>query len=75
MEKQLDPVGSKDASKQELEAQGMEFLMEKGTEEIIGDDHVTGIRFKDGSEVETDLVVMAVGVRANIDVAKESGLK
>ena len=60
MEKQLDPVGSK-MLQQELEAQGMEFLMEKDTEEILGDDHVTGIRFKDGTEVETDLVVMAVG--------------
>ena len=74
MEKQLDPVGSK-MLQQELEAQGMEFLMEKDTEEILGDDHVTGIRFKDGTEVETDLVVMAVGVRANISVANESGIE
>ncbi len=74
MEKQLDPVGSK-MLQQELEAQGMEFLMEKDTEEILGDDHVTGIRFKDGTEVETDLVVMAVGVRANIGVAKDSGIE
>ena len=69
MEKQLDPVGSK-MLQQELEAQGMEFLMEKDTEEILGDDHVTGIRFKDGTEVETDLVVMAVGIRANIRCGK-----
>ena len=74
MEKQLDPVGSK-MLQQELEAQGMEFLMEKDTEEILGDDHVAGIRFKDGTEVETDLVVMAVGVRANISVAKDSGIE
>ena len=74
MEKQLDPVGSK-MLQQELEAQGMEFLMEKDTEEILGDDHVTGIRFKDGTEVETDLVVMAVGVRANISVASDSGIE
>lgn len=74
MEKQLDPVGSK-MLQQELEAQGMEFLMEKDTEEILGDDHVTGIRFKDGTEVETDLVVMAVGVRANINVASVSGIE
>ena len=74
MEKQLDPTGSKMLQK-ELEAQGMEFLMEKDTDEILGDSHVTGIRFKDGTEVETDLVVMAVGVRANIGVAKEGGLE
>ncbi len=74
MEKQLDPIGSEMLQK-ELEAQGMEFLMEKDTEEILGETRVTGIRFKDGTEVETDLVVMAVGIRANIDVAKDGGLE
>jgi len=74
MEKQLDPVGSKMLEK-ELEAQGMEFFMEKDTAEILGDDRVTGLRFKDGTEIETDLVVMAVGVRANIGLAKDSGVE
>ena len=57
----------------ELKAQGMNFLMEKETAEIIGDERVTGLRFKDGSEVAADLVVMAVGIRPNIALAKESG--
>jgi nitrite reductase (NADH) large subunit len=72
MEKQLDPVASK-MLEAELSAQGMNFLMEKASAEIIGDERVTGLRFKDGSEVAADLVVMAVGVRPNIALAKESG--
>lgn len=73
MEKQLDPAASKMLEK-ELKKQGMNFLMGKETLEILGDDRVTGLRFKDGSEVEADLVVMAVGIRPNIALAKESGI-
>ena len=49
MERQLDPVASS-LLKAELEAQGMNFLMEKETVEILGDERVTGLRFKDGSQ-------------------------
>ncbi|MDQ0245564.1 nitrite reductase (NADH) large subunit [Bacillus fengqiuensis] len=73
MERQLDPTASKMLQK-ELENQGMNFLLEKETQEIIGDSRVEGLRFKDGTEVEADLVVMAVGVRPNVQLAKESGI-
>ncbi|PLS05666.1 nitrite reductase large subunit NirB [Neobacillus cucumis] len=73
MERQLDPIASS-LLKQELESQGMNFLMEKATVEILGDDRVTGLRFKDGTEVEADLVVMAIGIKSNVQVAKDSGI-
>lgn len=73
MERQLDSTASK-MLKDELEAQGMNFIMEKQTAEILGEDRVTGLRFTDGTEIEADLVVMAVGIRPNIQVAKESGI-
>ncbi|TWD95666.1 assimilatory nitrite reductase (NAD(P)H) large subunit precursor [Neobacillus bataviensis] len=73
MERQLDPIASS-LLKTELESQGMNFLMKKQTVEILGDERVTGLRFKDGSEVEADLVVMAIGIKSNIQVAKDSGI-
>ncbi|MBT2657498.1 NAD(P)/FAD-dependent oxidoreductase [Bacillus sp. ISL-18] len=73
MERQLDPIASS-LLKTELESQGMNFLMEKQTVEILGDERVTGLRFKDGSEVEADLVVMAIGIKSNRQVAKNSGI-
>lgn len=73
MERQLDPTASA-MLKKELEEQGMNFLMEKQTVEILGDEYVTGLRFKDESEMETDLVVMAIGIKANVDIAKNSGI-
>lgn len=72
MERQLDETGSLMLRK-ELEEQGMNFLMEKETVEILGDERVTGVRFKDGSEVEADLVVMAVGIKPNTSLAVENG--
>ena len=73
MERQMDEI-SGDMLKQSLEDKGMKFLMKASTEAIIGKDQVTGIRFTDGNELETDLVVMAVGIRPNIKLAKSCGL-
>ncbi|WP_234978432.1 nitrite reductase large subunit NirB [Bacillus tuaregi] len=74
MERQLDPTASKMLEK-ELEAQGMNFLMEKETAEILGEERVTGLRFKDGSTIAADLVVMAVGIKPNVKLAMESGIE
>ncbi|PGY07023.1 nitrite reductase large subunit NirB [Bacillus sp. AFS031507] len=73
MERQLDSVASS-LLKAELERQGMNFLMEQETVEILGNERVTGLRFKDGSEVEADLVVMAIGIKSNTEVAGNSGI-
>ncbi|WP_046178225.1 nitrite reductase large subunit NirB [Domibacillus tundrae] len=73
MERQLDGTAGKMLQK-ELEKQGMTFLMNKQTAEILGEDRVEGIRFGDGEQIETDLVVMAAGIRPNTSLAKESGI-
>ncbi|MBU9711351.1 nitrite reductase large subunit NirB [Evansella tamaricis] len=73
MERQLDSTAGA-MLKNELEAQGMKFLMEKQTAEILGDERVTGLRFTDGSEIEADLVVMAVGIKANTKVTHNTDI-
>lgn len=74
MNLQLDRTASL-LLQQELERQGMKFLLKKNSESILGKKRVTGLRFTDGSEVEADLVVMAVGIRPNIALAKSSGIE
>jgi nitrite reductase (NADH) large subunit len=74
MERQLDETAARMLQK-ELEGQGMKFLLEKETKEIVGDIGVKGLRFKDGTEVEADLVVMAAGVRPNVQLAKKTGIE
>lgn len=73
MERQLDQTASK-MLQHVLEKQGMKFLFEKETNEIIGKSRVEGVRFKDGTEIGAGLVVMAVGVRPNVQLATDSGI-
>ncbi len=73
MERQLDKVAGK-MLKKSLEDKGMDFRMAAQTAEITGNGRVTGIKFADGSSLDTDLVVMAVGIRPNIELAQKAGL-
>lgn len=74
MERQLDQTASI-MLRAELERQGMKFLLKKNTDSILGKKRVTGVRFTDGMEVDADLVVMAVGIRPNIALAKSCGIE
>lgn len=74
MERQLDEPASKMLQK-ELEAQGMKFLLQKHTASITGRRRVKALQFTDGSEADADLVVMAVGIRPNVSLAKASGIE
>ena len=71
MERQLDDVSGKLLQKS-LEERGMQFLMGAQTQELVGGDNgrVKAVKFKDGSEVAADLVVMAVGIRPNTALAE-----
>jgi nitrite reductase (NADH) large subunit len=40
-----------------------------------GSARVAGLRFDDGTEIEADLVIMAAGIRPNIDIAKRAWLR
>ena len=78
MERQLDEVAGKLLQKSLVE-RGMKFMIGAQTAELVGgggDDgqRVTAIRFKDGSEVPADLVVMAVGIRPNTALAESMRL-
>lgn len=73
MERQLDKPAAA-LLKRSLEERGLNFLMGAQTEAILGKDKVEWVRFKDGLEISADLVVMAVGIRPNIELAKKIGL-
>jgi nitrite reductase (NADH) large subunit len=74
MERQLDKSAAGMLQKS-LEQKGLTFLLEKQTAEIIGrDGRVAAVRFKDGEEIPADLVVMAVGIRPNVELAQSAGL-
>jgi nitrite reductase (NADH) large subunit len=73
MERQLDAPAGK-LLKKSLEERGMKFMMPAQTEQILGEDRVTGLKFTDGTVIDADLVVMAVGIRPNFSLAESAGL-
>ena len=75
LEKQLDKTAGKMLQKN-LEAKGLNFLLNKNTEHIIGNENgrVKAVRFTDGLEISADLLVVAVGIRPNFTLAESAGI-
>jgi nitrite reductase (NADH) large subunit len=76
MERQLDEVAGKLLQKS-LQDRGMSFMLGAHTQEFVGgpDGRVCAVRFKDGSTVDAELVVMAVGIRPNTELAEKMRLQ
>ena len=73
MEQQLDPLGA-GLLQRRLRELGIEVLLEAATTEIAGNGRVEGVRLADGRELETDLVVVATGIRPDVELAKGAGI-
>jgi nitrite reductase (NADH) large subunit len=75
MERQLDERAGK-LLQASLEAKGIEFKMQANTEALIAGEsgRVAAIKFKSGEQIPAELVVMAVGIRPNTELAAKSGL-
>jgi len=56
-----------------LEEKGLNIIVGKGAEEFLGADKVTGVLVA-GETIPADVVVVATGVRANIELAKNAGV-
>jgi nitrite reductase (NADH) large subunit len=74
MERQLDKPAAQ-LLRASLEKRGLKFHMPAQTVAISGDTRVTGVRFANGAEIAADIVVMAVGIRPNVELAKSAGLR
>jgi nitrite reductase (NADH) large subunit len=73
MERQLDEAAGW-LLKSALEARGQTILTGADTAEIVGGDAVEGVRLKDGTLIPASLVVMAVGIRPSVALARAAGL-
>ncbi|MGH7856615.1 MAG: NAD(P)/FAD-dependent oxidoreductase, partial [Candidatus Binatia bacterium] len=71
---QLDPEAGALLQKT-IEAMGIRIRVDAVTTRVLGGERVSGLRLKDGSELDTDLVVISAGIRPIIDVAAASGLE
>lgn len=71
--RQLDPAAA-EILKQQIERSGISVRLGAVCREILGTAEVRGIRFESGDEIEADLVVIAVGVKPELALAKDAGL-
>ena len=75
MERQLDQTAG-DLLRKALESRGIEFRVGANTKAILGDDtgRVRAVELADGTLLDAELVVMAVGIRPNTQLAESAGL-
>jgi nitrite reductase (NADH) large subunit len=74
MERQLDAAAGQ-LLQRDLDRRGIAFFTNGQTEEIVGTERVERVLLADGRTIPADLVVLAIGIRPNIDLARNTGLK
>jgi nitrite reductase (NADH) large subunit len=73
MERQLDPAAAA-MLKSAVEAKGIEVVLNADTAEISGHGTVDGVVLKDGRRIDANAVVVAIGIRPSVDLARSAGL-
>lgn len=75
MDRQLDAKASQ-MLKKSIEQKGIRIITEANTESLLGEEgHVKYVHLKDGTVLDADLVVFAVGIRPNMALAQSAGLR
>ncbi|HZR86604.1 MAG TPA: FAD-dependent oxidoreductase [Bradyrhizobium sp.] len=74
MERQLD-LPAAQLLKSLVERKGINILLNASTARILGDSKVEGVELADGRQIEADAVIFAAGIRPNVALASEAGLK
>jgi len=73
MERQLDPQAAA-MLKEAIESKGIAVHLKAETTRIVGNTRAEGVLLGDGHVLEADLVVVAAGVRANVELARTAGV-
>jgi nitrite reductase (NADH) large subunit len=73
LEIQLDTTGGA-ILRSSMEAMGVNVHLTKLTSEVLGEERVTGLGFKDGTTLDCDMVVVAAGIRPNSEIGLRCGL-
>jgi nitrite reductase (NADH) large subunit len=73
MERQLDHRAAA-MLKRAVEAKGIAVRLEAQTARIVGNTRVEGVALMDGTVISADAVVVAAGIRPNVEIARAAGL-
>ncbi len=74
MERQLDPAAAY-LLERAIEERGIKVMTKANTHAIVGEGRVEGVKLDDGTILDAEIVVMAVGIRPATQLAKDAGLE
>jgi NADPH-dependent 2,4-dienoyl-CoA reductase/sulfur reductase-like enzyme/ferredoxin len=74
LRRQLDARGSA-LLRQYLETMGMDIIVQAETAAPLGDGRVSQVLLKDGRTLPCDLLLIAVGIQPNVELAQAAGLQ
>ena len=73
MERQLDREGGQHLVRK-MEELGVRVLLGRSTKAIRGKDRVERVEFADGESIDANLVVVAAGIRPNVELGRKAGV-
>ncbi|MBI5180560.1 MAG: NAD(P)/FAD-dependent oxidoreductase [Nitrospirae bacterium] len=73
MDMQLDAAAAA-ILKKEINKLGINVLLEHCADKVIGNGSVEGLRFTNGKVYQADMIVIATGIRPNVELAREASL-
>ena len=74
MERQLDAPAAH-LLKSLVERKGIRILLNASTARILGENKVEGVELADGRRIDAEAVIFAAGIRPNVALANEAGIK
>ena len=74
MERQLDATGGAYLQRK-IESLGIRVMLPRQTAALYGNGHVEALRFASGEEVDAELVVIAAGIKPNVELGRKAGLE
>ena len=74
MERQLDPTGGGYLTTR-MEALGIRVLLGRSTKAIRGGAAAEAVEFADGTCIDAELIVVAAGIRPNVELGRKAGLQ
>jgi len=63
------------AGEEKIKEKGVKLYLKTAVEEIIGEDKVEAVKLNNGKQISADLVIMSVGARPNVELAKNAGIE
>ena len=73
MNQQLDTMSGEMLGRA-IEKLGLQVLLAKNTERILGNEQVSGLQFSDGETLDCEMVVIACGIAPRVELARDCGL-